>query len=150
MSGEDKLVPVEKGQLCMKLDLKKQKSRLQAKKAELERSIAGLNLAYPRPVSSIEAREGSAETEDVATDFVEMNKEQSIMVNQQALLTLVENALQRLSNGSYGLCRQCRREIPPARLEALPWADRCVRCEALAEQVNRNREDVYGERQTFY
>jgi len=134
----------------MKLDLKKQKSRLRAKKAELERSIAGLNLAYPRPVSSIEAREGSAETEDVATDFVEMNKEQSIMVNQQALLTLVENALQRLSNGSYGLCRQCRREIPPARLEALPWADRCVRCEALAEQVNRNREDVYGERQTFY
>lgn len=150
MSGEDKPVPIEKGQLCMKLDLKKQKSRLQAKKAELERSIAGLNLAYPRPVPSIEAHEGSAETEDTATDFVEMNKEQSIMVNQQALLTLVENALQRLANGTYGLCQQCHQAIPPARLEALPWAARCVRCEAQVEQRYLSREDVYGEQQTFY
>jgi DnaK suppressor protein len=141
--------PVEKGQLFMKLDLKKQKSRLQAKKAELERSMTGLNLAYPTPVPSIEANEGPRDSEDVATDFLEMNNEQSIMVNQQALLTLVDNALQRLANGTYGLCQHCQQPIPPARLDALPWAERCVRCEAEVEQVYRNREEVYGERQTF-
>lgn len=133
----------------MKLNLKKQKSRLQTKKAELERSMSGLTEAHPRPVSSTEANEGPRDFEDVATDFLEMNQEQSIMVNQKALLTLVDNALQRLADGTYGLCQRCHQPIPPARLDALPWAERCVRCEAEVEQVYHNREEVYGERQTF-
>lgn len=133
----------------MKLDLKKQKSRLQNKKAELERSMASLTEAHPKLVSSIEANEGPRDFEDVATDFLETHQEQSILVNQQALLTLVDNALQRLADGTYGLCQHCQQPIPPARLNALPWAERCVRCEAEVEQVYRNREEVYGERQTF-
>ncbi len=32
---------------------------------------------------------------------------------EQALLTLVERALQRLENGTYGLCQQCGQPIPP-------------------------------------
>jgi DnaK suppressor protein len=133
----------------MKLDLQKQKNRLQAKKAELERSIAGLTEAHPTPVSSTEAHEGPNDSEDVATDFLETQKEQSIMVNQQSLLTLVDNALQRLEDGTYGLCQQCGEEIAPKRLEALPWAERCVRCEAQLEGVYQSREDVYGAPQTF-
>lgn len=133
----------------MKLDLQEQKKRLLAKKAELERSIAALTQAHPTPVSSTEAHEGPNDTEDVTTDFLETQKEQSIMVNQQALLTLVENALQRLENGTYGLCQQCHEAIAPRRLEALPWAERCVRCEAQLEQVYQSREDVYGAPQTF-
>src|SRR5579859_3905775 len=113
----------------MKIDLQKQRSRLLAKKAELERSIAALTEAYPTPVSSTEVHEGPNDNEDVATDFLETQQEQSIMVNQQALLTLVNNALQRLENGTYGLCQQCGEAIAPKRLEALPWAERCVSCE---------------------
>jgi DnaK suppressor protein len=133
----------------MKLDLKKQKSRLQAKKAELERSIAGLTEAHPKPTSSTEMNEGPRDFEDIATDFLVIQEEQSIMVNQQALLTLVENALERLANGTYGLCLECKQPIPPARLDALPWAERDVRCEAELEKVYRDREDVYGAPQTF-
>ncbi|HEY3993104.1 MAG TPA: TraR/DksA C4-type zinc finger protein [Ktedonobacteraceae bacterium] len=133
----------------MKLDLQKQKSRLLEKKAELESSIAALTEAYPTPVSSTEAHEGPRDIEDVATDFLETQQEQSIMVNQKALLTLVENALQRLENGTYGLCQQCGEAINPKRLEALPWAERCVRCEKQLEQVYQEREDVYGAPQTF-
>ena len=134
----------------MKLNLKKQKTRLEAKKAELERSMVGLTEAHPTPVSSTEANEGPRDHEDVATDFLEIQQEQSIMVNQQSLLTLVNNALQRLADGTYGLCLQCGKPIPVARLEALPWAERDVQCEAQLEQVYQNREDVYGARQTFY
>ena len=133
----------------MKIDLQKQRSRLLAKKAELERSIAALTEAYPTPVSSTEVHEGPNDNEDVATDFLETQQEQSIMVNQQALLTLVNNALQRLENGTYGLCQQCGEAIAPKRLEALPWAERCVSCEEQLEQVYQSREEVYGEPQTF-
>jgi len=133
----------------MNIDLYEQKSRLLIKKAELEQSIAALTEAHPTPVSSTEAHEGPRDSEDVATDFLEMQKEQSIMVNQKALLTLVDNALQRLENGTYGLCQQCGEAIAPKRLEALPWAERCVSCEARLEQVYQDREEVYGGPQTF-
>jgi DnaK suppressor protein len=133
----------------MKLNLKKQKSRLQEKKAELEHSMAELTGAHPTPISSTETNEGPRDFEDVATDFQVIQEEQSIMVNQQALLTLVNNALERLANGTYGLCLECKQPIPPARLDALPWAERDVRCEAELEKVYRDREDVYGAPQTF-
>lgn len=133
----------------MELDLQKQKSRLLTKKEELERSIAALTEAHPTPVSSTEAHEGPNDTQDVTTDFLETQQEQSIMVNQQALLTLVNNALQRLEDGTYGQCLQCRQPIAPKRLEALPWAERCVICEEQLEQVYQSREEVYGGPQTF-
>lgn len=134
----------------MELDLQKQKSLLEAKKAELESSIAGLTEAHPTPVSPSEANEGPRDHEDVATDFLEIQKEQSILVNQQSLLTLVNNALQRLADGTYGLCQQCGKPIPPARLEVLPWAERDVQCEQQLEQMYQSREEVYGPGQTFY
>lgn len=133
----------------MKLSVAKQKSRLLAKKVELERSISGLSEAHPTPVTSTEAREGLHDTQDITTDFLEIQQEQSILVNQQALLALVKSALQRLERGTYGLCRQCGGEIPARRLEALPWAERCVSCEARLEQMYQSREDVYGAPQTF-
>jgi DnaK suppressor protein len=133
----------------MKLDLKKQKKRLEAKKAELERSIASLSEAHPRPITSTEANEGPRDHEDVATDFLEMQQEQSLLVNEQTLLTLVEQALQRLEDGTYGQCQQCGQSIPPKRLEAIPWAERDVQCEERLEQQNLSREDVYGAPQTF-
>ena len=134
----------------MKLSLKKQRSRLEAKRAELERSIAALTEAHPTPVSSTEANEGPRDRQDVATDFLETHHEQSILANQQALLTLVNNALQRLADGTYGLCQQCGKPIPPKRLEALPWAERDVQCEARLERIYQNREEVYGPRENFY
>lgn len=133
----------------MKLNVQKQKSRLLAKKAELERSIAGLTEAHPTPVSSTEANEGPRDHEDVTTDFLEMQNEQSILYNEQALLAQVNSALQRIENGTYGLCQQCHKAIPPKRLEALPWAERDVKCEAQLERIYQNREEVYGAPQTF-
>lgn len=133
----------------MTLDLKKQKRLLEARKAELEQSIASLTEAHPTPVSSIEAKDGPHDTEDIATDFQEIQDEQSILVNQQSLLTLVDNALQRLADGTYGKCLQCGRPIPERRMEAIPWAERDVECQTQIEQQNLSREDVYGEPQTF-
>ncbi|HEU5382814.1 MAG TPA: TraR/DksA C4-type zinc finger protein [Ktedonobacteraceae bacterium] len=134
----------------MKLDLKKQKESLKAKKADLEQSIAGLTQAHPTPVSPAEANEGPQDTEDMATDLLEMQKEQSIMVNQQALLTLVENALKRLADGTYGQCQHCGKPIPSQRLEAIPWAERDIQCEEQLEHMYLSREEVYGPPQTFY
>lgn len=46
----------------------------------------------------------------------------------------IEEALERLGNGSFGLCRHDEKPIPVARLEAVPWAVYCVEHEELAER----------------
>lgn len=38
------------------------------------------------------------------------------------------DALQRLDDGSYGICTLCARRIPKARLEVMPATRRCVEC----------------------
>ncbi len=49
-------------------------------------------------------------------------------------LAEIDSALQRLAEGSYGLCRECGINIPVARLELEPQALRCVTCESERER----------------
>jgi len=44
-------------------------------------------------------------------------------------LRLVEEALDRVRSGDYGVCLACEQPIPPKRLQAVPWARYCVRCQ---------------------
>src|SRR5713226_2741025 len=44
-------------------------------------------------------------------------------------LRLVEEALDRITTGDYGVCLACEKPIPPKRLQALPWAKYCVTCQ---------------------
>jgi len=48
-------------------------------------------------------------------------------------LTLMDEALGRLRNGSYGICEDCGEEIPEERLRVSPYAARCVPCQARKE-----------------
>jgi DnaK suppressor protein len=53
-------------------------------------------------------------------------------------LRMVEEALDRLQSGDYGVCLACEQPIPPKRLQALPWARYCVPCQ---EEISMNREE---------
>jgi len=44
-------------------------------------------------------------------------------------LRLVEEALDRVRSGDFGICLACEQPIPPKRLQALPWARYCVPCQ---------------------
>lgn len=44
-------------------------------------------------------------------------------------LRLIEEALDRIKAGDYGICLSCEEPIPAKRLEALPWAKFCVTCQ---------------------
>jgi DnaK suppressor protein len=47
-------------------------------------------------------------------------------------LVLVDEALARIAAGTFGACVRCGEAIGPERLEALPWAARCIDCQRLA------------------
>ena len=50
------------------------------------------------------------------------------------LVRMIEAALRRISEGTYGKCVTCAGDIPRKRLEALPWTDCCLRCQEIAER----------------
>lgn len=53
------------------------------------------------------------------------------------VLAQVRAALQRIEDGTYGICIDCDREIEPARLEAVPWTPYC-----RADQEKHDKEAV--------
>lgn len=56
-----------------------------------------------------------------------------LLENRRDELQAIEMALGRIEEGSYGICVDCGEKIPPRRLEALPFAVRCVEDQARAE-----------------
>ena len=59
---------------------------------------------------------------------------QSGLLHQTALdLRQVRSALQRMDNGSYGVCGECDDPISIARLKVIPWANYCIKCQEQIE-----------------
>lgn len=54
--------------------------------------------------------------------------------NDRQLLQMVEVALQRIREGTFGECLACGNEINPKRLEAVPWTRHCIECQEKVEQ----------------
>jgi len=50
------------------------------------------------------------------------------------ILQLVQEALERMENGSFGACVACGGEMQSKRLEAVPWARHCIECQQKQEQ----------------
>ena len=54
--------------------------------------------------------------------------------SERQLLQMVESALSRLRDGTFGQCISCTRDINPKRLEAVPWTRHCIECQEKLEQ----------------
>jgi DnaK suppressor protein len=54
--------------------------------------------------------------------------------NERNTLKLIEEALERVTDGSFGECLNCGEDIQPKRLDAIPWAPYCIKCQELQEQ----------------
>ena len=50
------------------------------------------------------------------------------------LLQMVNEALERVKDGTYGLCVSCQGEVQAKRLEAVPWARHCIECQEKQDQ----------------
>lgn len=87
-----------------------------------------------RRIEAIEA-DVHHKKEPVEKDFAEQvtqreNDEVLLAIDEEAQQTvhLIDAALARIKNGSYGSCSVCGEKIPDKRLEALPYVTTCVSC----------------------
>lgn len=71
---------------------------------------------------------------DEANDTTEEETTMALQGEAQQALDQVNRALARLDAGSYGICANCGKKIPPARLKARPYAIYDIACQELADQ----------------
>jgi DnaK suppressor protein len=65
----------------------------------------------------------------------------SMSDNDRRLLNLIDEALERIEDGEYGKCVRCEEALPDKRLDAVPWARHCVRCQDLHERGLLTEDD---------
>jgi len=76
---------------------------------------------------------------DIADDAVQSYDRQMMMGLGEKDLTklrLVEEAIEKLDNGQYGVCSECEELIPEGRLILVPFALHCVDCLEIIENKN--------------
>jgi DnaK suppressor protein len=96
---------------------------LDAKRRELETQLAAMS-APQGEVGGISFGKRVGEGTSMAVDRISSVAAHERM---QDMLADVRRAQTKLADGTYGICDVCGEPIAPDRLEALPWAVRCVR-----------------------
>jgi len=71
---------------------------------------------------------------DLGSDNFEQEFTLSLMQSEGVTLEQIEVALERIEDGTYGLCEECGARIPKQRLNAIPYATMCVKCASDSEQ----------------
>jgi DnaK suppressor protein len=75
---------------------------------------------------------------DRATLEEERSFELRLRGREQMLLKKINQAIDRIDNGTYGICAKCEEEIGIKRLEARPVATYCIDCKIRQEQQEKN------------
>ena len=76
---------------------------------------------------------------DVATDNFDREFAISLFSNEQDLMYEIDEALDRMSSGSFGNCQTCEKPISEKRLLALPYARNCTVCQEKEEKKKKGR-----------
>jgi|SRR5210317_965506 RNA polymerase-binding protein DksA len=97
----------------LKLELEQRLSELQSRLSSIKRDVTQSH-------SGDSAEQAQERENDEVVDAIGNETAQSIRV--------IQAALARIDDGTYGLCENCGEDIAPARLSAVPEATRCVNC----------------------
>jgi DnaK suppressor protein len=94
----------------------------------LRRALAG-DLSLLKSLSE----QSGGDVVDAALDAAQDEISSQLAEVESRELASIENALERMRQGSYGQCEICEGKIPLARLNALPYAMTCIDCQRAAE-----------------
>jgi RNA polymerase-binding transcription factor len=104
------------------------------RQAEIRTKLRSLREVLPAEVAQVKDTE-----EQSMEDFV-LGMDFALMEMESETLHQIDEAIQRLDDGTYGVCSECDEKISEARLKALPFATVCRDCQAHREddQAARN------------
>lgn len=112
-----------------KKQLEAYKKRLLDKKREVTDAY-NKNKTYGRLTED----EGTQDLADKASSAYTKEFLYSLSNTDREALQQVDEALQRISSGGFGVCVECGQELNKKRLEAVPWASHCIACQEKIEK----------------
>ena len=74
-----------------------------------------------------------ADAVDITQQAVETEMAVHKLDRDTALIRQLRSAIERLDDGSYGICLKCEEDIAPKRLKAIPWAELCIHCQEMSD-----------------
>lgn len=84
-----------------------------------------------------EATPAPADELDAARTLAEVETHAGLIEQAEERIKQIDAAFRRLEQGRYGVCEDCGAEIALKRLEALPFATRCVDCQSAHKRLHR-------------
>jgi len=116
------------------------------KKALLEKKQTLMGDVSQMETQALKASEQDFSVDHMAdhgSDNYEQDLTLGLIETEEKVLNDIEDALKRISEGTFGLCERCEKNINKARLEALPHARYCLDCQKKTEQgvVDEDEED---------
>ena len=123
--------------MARKDSLKNMKEVLVRRREALRKALAGdLSLLT-------ELREqSSGDVVDFALDSAQDEINSQLAEVESRELARIDEALEKMRAGTYGLCEGCKQDIPLARLQALPYATCCIDCKRKLEESGFSMKDV--------
>jgi DnaK suppressor protein len=115
-------------------DLRK---RLREEREELQRQASEIEEAsFGTPQSELTGEVSfDEEYADAGTATFERERDLSLTNNIRDLTDKIDRALDRIDEGTYGLCERCGKPIEKARIKALPYATLCIKDKQAQERA---------------
>jgi DnaK suppressor protein len=99
------------------------------KDALLRKRVEILGTGGIKPLqASMENNTRQGDMADQASGNNEVHIQLKLKQTDAKILQAIEEALERIQKGSYGVCRDCGEPIAEARLNAIPWTRVCIAC----------------------
>lgn len=120
-----------------KKDLKRYEKLLLAERERLAKSLGKLEssvLKRSQRDASGDLSAYSIHMADLGTDAIERENDLLVASAEGRLLVEINEAITRVNDGTYGACESCSKEIDHRRLDVVPQARLCLKCQEQAER----------------
>jgi len=105
-----------------------ERARMEAEREQIRNRSLDVDGALPD-----EGDSGDEDTADLASAMMDKEMDLSVEDEIEDILGAIDHALQKMEDGTYGICDISGNPIPQGRLELIPWASLTVECQALSE-----------------
>ncbi len=108
------------------------KEKLEKRKTELEKELSVVGRKNPDikgdwEPTQVDMNPMVSDKNELANSFEEMEERAVVEDNLEEQFTFVNQALERVKKGTYGICETCGEDIDERRLEVFPAAKNCVK-----------------------
>jgi RNA polymerase-binding protein DksA len=117
------------------IDTEQFRERLLGERARVQEALDYLHEQHPGSMED-ETQEIPSDNHpgDVATFTLDREIDYTLEENEERVLAAIDGALERIDNGTFGICRACGQPIALERLEALPYTTQCIDCKRREER----------------